>query len=103
MIFIVVAWSFFRLNYHDAIIIVEKMFGFHQSLFMNLTSPYYQFIIFILLLYPLLDHICRFYIVTKNGELIVNYNRSVIILLAVLIFLTFTFSGNPLPFIYFDF
>jgi len=103
MILIVVAWSFFRLDYHDAMIIVEKMFGLHESLFVNHTSPYYQFVIFFMLLFPILDHLCRFYRVTDNGELIANSNRIVIIILSVLIVLTFTFSGNPLPFIYFDF
>jgi len=103
MMLIVIAWSFFRLEYSDAIMIVQKMFGFENSLFINHSSPYYQLVIFMMLFYPLLDHIFKFYQVNKEGYPVINNNRIGFIVLSVLILLAFTFSGDPLPFIYFDF
>ena len=103
MILIVVAWSFFRLEYSEAIIIVQKMFGLDNSLFINHSSPYYQFVIFMMLLYPILDHIFKFYLVDKESFVVMNTNRIGLLVLSILILVTFTFSGDPLPFIYFDF
>ena len=102
-VLIVIAWSFFRLDYTDAIILIEKMFGFHNSLFMNMESPYYVAVIFMMLIYPLIDHIFRFYKVDAEGYPILNRNRIGLIILSILIVLALTFSGSPLPFIYFDF
>ena len=102
-ILIVIAWSFFRLDYTDAILLVEKMFGFQNSLVIKEQSPYYVAIIFMMLIYPILDHIIRFYKVDKDGYPIVNNHRINLITLAILVVLAFTFSGSPLPFIYFDF
>ena len=102
-VLIVIAWSFFRLDYGDAIILVAKMFGFHNSLFINNESPYYVAVIFMMLIYPLIDHIFRFYKVDEEGYPILNRNRIGLIILSILIVLAFTFSGSPLPFIYFDF
>jgi len=103
MLIVVLAWSFFRLEYHQALIIIEKMFGFHHSLVMNQASPYYQFVIFFMLLFLVLEHIYRFYTVSNKGELLANTSRKSMLLLGLLIGLALTFSGDPLPFIYFDF
>jgi alginate O-acetyltransferase complex protein AlgI len=102
-ILIVIAWSFFRLDYTDAILLVQKMFGFKDSLFIKEQSPYYIVVILMMLIYPLLDHIFRFYKVDKDGFPILNNSRLSLIILSVLIVLAFTFSGSALPFIYFDF
>lgn len=102
-ILIVIAWSFFRLDYTEAIILIEKMFGFHGSLFIKEESPYYVVVILMMLIYPLLEHIFRFYKVDDKGYPVLNRNRKSLIVLSVLILLAITFSGSPLPFIYFDF
>jgi len=102
-VLIVIAWSFFRLDYSDAILLVQKMFGFKESLFINNQSPYYVAVILMMLIYPLLDHIFRFYKVDNDGFPILNNSRLSLIVLSILIVLAFTFSGAPLPFIYFDF
>ena len=100
---IVIAWGFFRLEYQDAMTITQKMFGFHESLFINNESPYYIVIILFMLIFPILDHIFRFYKVDKHGFPILNRQFSSLIVLAILILFTFLFSGSPLPFIYFNF
>ena len=102
-ILIVIAWSFFRLDYADAILLVQKMFGLKDSLFIKEQSPYYVVVILMMLIYPLLDHIFRFYKVDNDGFPILNNSRLSLIVLSVLVVLAFTFSGSPLPFIYFDF
>ncbi len=102
-ILIVISWSFFRLEYLDAILLIQKMFGLKDSLFIQKESPYYVVVILMMLIYPLLDHILRFYKVNNDGFPILNYNRFSLIVLSVLTLLALTFSGSPLPFIYFDF
>ena len=102
-ILIVIAWSFFRLDYSSAIVLIQKMFGFHHSLFINMESPYYVAVILMMLIYPFLDHVFRFYKVDKEGFPILNRSRINYIILSMLVILAFTFSGAPLPFIYFDF
>jgi hypothetical protein len=103
MTVIILAWSFFRLEYADAIVMVEKMFGFHESLFLNDVSPYYVVVILLMLVFPLLDHLCRFYRVDKEGFPIVNRSFLSLMILSLLIFAALLFSGSPLPFIYFEF
>ncbi|OQX49594.1 MAG: hypothetical protein B5M46_04835 [Epsilonproteobacteria bacterium 4484_20] len=103
MTVIVLAWSFFRLEYSDALVMVEKMFGFHESLFLNDVSPYYVVVILLMLIFPLLDHVCRFYRVDKEGFPVVNRSLLSLLVLSLLIFAALLFSGSPLPFIYFEF
>jgi alginate O-acetyltransferase complex protein AlgI len=103
MTVIILAWSFFRLDYADAVVMVEKMFGFHESLFLNDVSPYYVVVILLMLVFPLLDHLCRFYRVDKEGFPIVNRSFLSLMILSLLIFAALLFSGSPLPFIYFEF
>ncbi len=100
---IVIAWSFFRLDFPQAILLIQKMFGFNHSLFINMGSPYHILSISLLLIYPILDHLCRFYLVDKEGYPMLNRNPLSILVLSVLLLLAFTFSGSPLPFIYFEF
>jgi len=103
MVLITVAWSFFRLEYSDALVIVKKMFGFSDSLFVNATSPYYVVVLLLMLIIPVLDHVCRFYRVDKDGFPIVNRSFISLLVLSLLIFFALLFSGMPLPFIYFEF
>lgn len=100
---ITILWSFFRLNFYDAITIIQKMFGFHDSLFFSMSSPYYVAVILLMLIFPLLDHFYKFYQVDSDGYPIMNTKLSPILVLSILLTLAFTFSGSPLPFIYFDF
>ncbi|MGP1486188.1 MAG: MBOAT family O-acyltransferase [Campylobacter sp.] len=44
-VLVMVAWSYFRLEFADANVLVMKMFGFLQKPFSN-TSPYYVAVIF---------------------------------------------------------
>jgi len=103
IVLITVAWSFFRLNYEDALVIVEKMFAFHDSLFFNFTSPYYVGVLFLMLIFPILDHAIQFYTVDENGYPTIHNNIIVLFILSFLLILALVFSGNPLPFIYFEF
>lgn len=102
-ILVITAWSFFRLDYSDAIVLIQKMFGFHSSLFIKNDSPYYVAVIFMILIYPIVEHMVRFYKVNSDGFLNLNNKKSSIVILSIFIFLAFTFSGSPLPFIYFKF
>jgi len=102
-IIIVIAWSFFRLDIYDATLIVKKMFGMSHSLFIKSDSPYYELAILLMLIFPILEHKFMFYLVDNNGELKINRNKFTIVVLFVLMFLALTYSGSPLPFIYFDF
>ncbi len=103
ILLITIAWSFFRLDFQDAILIVQKMFGLKESLFFSLSTPYYVVVIFLMLIFPILDHLVQFYKVNKNGYPQINYNVIPMTLLAFLLVLALTFSGSPLPFIYFEF
>ena len=103
LLLITITWSFFRLDYNDAIVLVQKMFGFHESLFFNLSSPYYIAVIFLMLLFPALDHLFQFYKVDEKGYPQANNNVITIFILASLLALALSFSGSPLPFIYFEF
>lgn len=101
-ILIMISWSYFRLNFNEANLLISKMFGFNWINF-NETSPYYLTVIIMMLIFPILEHLFKFYKVDKNGEIILNKNIINIIILSVLLFLAFNFSGSPLPFIYFEF
>ncbi len=103
ILLIITAWSFFRLDYANALLLIEKMFGFSNSLFIKEESPYYVIVIFSMLIYPIIDHIFRFYKVDKYGFPYVNNQLISLIILSILTILAFTFSGEPLPFIYFEF
>ena len=102
MIAVVVAWAFFRLPYNDALILISKMFGGFGVDFKD-TSPYYVVVIFAMLIFVALDHICRFYKVDENGEVVIHKSLAGIFVLGVLLYLALNFSGSPLPFIYFEF
>jgi len=103
ILLITIAWSFFRLDFQDAILIVQKMFGFKESLFFSFSTPYYVAVIFFMLLFPILEHVFQFYQVDREGYPKINYNVISIVFLAVFLVLALTFSGSPLPFIYFEF
>jgi len=103
ILLISVAWSFFRLNFQDALIVVQKMFGFSESMFFNVSSPYYVGVLFLMLIFPILDHLLQFYTVDKNGYPAINNNVIAVFTLSFLLILAFVFSGDPLPFIYFEF
>lgn len=78
------------------------MFGF-MSKPINDLSPYYIVVIFAMLIFIILEHIFKFYNVNEKGEIVLNNRRITIIILCLLLFLALNFSGEPLPFIYFEF
>ena len=102
-ILVVGAWTFFRLEYSDAILMLGKMFGFCQSLSLNFQSPYYEAVLFMMLPYLLIEHTLRFYQIDTQGFPILHKSNFSIITLAALVILALNFSGSPLPFIYFEF
>lgn len=102
LICVMVAWSYFRLDFASANIVVAKMFGFMQSPF-STTSPYYVAVIFAMLIFVVIEHLCKFYLVDKDGEVGRNERVLPVIVLCVLLFLALNFSGEELPFIYFEF
>jgi len=101
MTIVVVAWSFFRLDYADASLLIQKMFA--GTLSFEDDSPYYIAVLFFLLSILVLDHLCRFYKVSKEGFAILNVSSATLFVLALLLCCALTFSGDPLPFIYFEF
>ncbi|MCI6988236.1 MAG: hypothetical protein MR902_01520 [Campylobacter sp.] len=78
------------------------MFGLYGVEF-NIISPYYIAPIFLILIFPLLEHLFKFYKVDSSGQILINNKLSTIIILCVLLFLAINFSGSPLPFIYLEF
>lgn len=101
-VLVMVAWSYFRLDFHSANIVVAKMFGFIRAPF-EMTSPYYVAVIFAMLLFVLLEHIVKFYHVDENGEVKLNNGIWSILTLCIMLFFALNFSGEELPFIYFEF
>lgn len=99
---VMIAWAYFRLDVNEANLLVSKMFDFNKVEF-NSTSPYYVAVIVLMLIFPLLEHLFKFYKVDEKGQIILNNKTISIVVLTVLLFIAFNFSGSPLPFIYFEF
>ncbi|QKG30304.1 membrane-bound O-acyltransferase (plasmid) [Campylobacter sp. RM16187] len=96
---VMVAWVFFRLEYNDALMLLTRLCEFT----INPNSMYFVAPICIIILYLPIEHYFKFYSVDKNGYPILNLRRMNIVVLAILVFLALNFSGEILPFIYFEF
>jgi hypothetical protein len=103
MCVVFVAWSFFRFDYGDGWILVQRLFDLRELAALDTLSPYYVAPIFLLLGLLVVDHALPAYGVDARGYPVALGRRSCLVAQALLLPAALVFSGEQLPFIYFEF
>ncbi len=103
MTVIVFSWTFFRLEVPDALSMIKNLLSVDEVVALEMTTPYFVAPLFLMLLFLLLDHLFQFYKVDQKGSVVANRSSYSLLVLALLVSFAFTFSGEALPFIYFEF
>ena len=100
------AWSFFRLDIDQAVLLNQLIFSIEHWRVPELDSLYYVVPIVFFVAMMLLDHVFKYYTVDRNMNIEFYQNRSkrlTFVYVWILFTLSVLFSGESLPFIYFEF
>jgi D-alanyl-lipoteichoic acid acyltransferase DltB (MBOAT superfamily) len=100
---VAVAWGFFRLNVSQAVALSGRLVGIGASTPLNALSPYYMAPILLILLLVVAEHVWPAYAVDERGYPVLPRARWPVVVVAALFPFALFFSGEKLPFIYFDF
>lgn len=99
-------WVFFRFEVDEAWLLTSKLFDPSAWSAWRMDSAYYSVPIVFFLLMTAVDHWFKYYHVNRQGGLEVFGRRSkamTYLYVTLMLGLAATFSGQPIPFIYFEF
>ncbi|MAV90084.1 MAG: membrane-bound O-acyltransferase family protein [Bdellovibrionaceae bacterium] len=104
MSIVVIAWSYFRLSFSDANLILSKVFMIGNEVrFITRQTPHHILPLFIGVAFVSLDHLLQVYKVNRQGEIYLTERKMNLLWVAALFLLALFLSGHEQPYIYFQF